>query len=67
MVLIIICCHVHAGSAVCVPPTDVTGNGLTNGEVDLATSDVSLDITLWDETVACMINDSGPIVCPVGR
>ena len=67
MVLIIICCHVHTGSAVCVPPTDATGNGLTNGEVDLATSDVSLNITLWDETAACMSYDCRPIVCPVGR
>ena len=47
--------------------TDLTGNGLTNGEEDFAAGDITRDITLWDETVSLRWNVNGPMTGPVRK
>ena len=51
MVMVIICSHHLTSRAVCVALTDALINGLAYGEVNLASSDIGLLITSWNNAV----------------
>ena len=64
MSMIIICSHHLTSRAVCVALTDTLINGLAYGEVNVASSDIGLFITSWNNAVD-WLKSHVPVSSPV--